>query len=176
VIGLFEPGGERRFHFVAMPDLDQVRQPGLRAPHDAPDLGSVHGTAEKHTDFEKAPLRTNEEVAGLARKHDRVVRRVDSLLAEGRRALTQPLVRVLEILGQIRRERALRRSPAVVRLAFLYQLLAVVTLSRGHKFIAKIANIANIANIRNSSIGGRTLRQIVGNRVDLGNSGNRGNR
>jgi len=101
------------------------------------------------------------------------VRRVDSLLAEGRRALTQPLVRVLEILGQIRRERALRRSPTVVRLAFLYQLLAVVTLSRGHKFIA---NIAKIANITDSSIGGRTLRQIVGNRVDLGNSGNRGNR
>ena len=94
--------------------------------------GAFSGAAEEHADFEEVLLRTHEEVAGLAREHDRLVRGVDPLIAERRRGLAQPLPRVPQILGEIPRQRRFGRRPAVVRLAFLDPLLAVVALSTGH--------------------------------------------
>ena len=68
----------------------------------APDLRRLHRPAEEDADLEKALLGPHEEVAGLAREHDRVVRGVDALLAELGGGLAQPLPGVAQILRQIR--------------------------------------------------------------------------
>ena len=109
-----------------------VRDLRLRDAIGAADPGRLQRAAEEDADFEEAPLRPDEEVAGLAREHDRVVRRVDALLAELGGGLAQPLPGLAQILGEILRQRRLGRRPAVVRLALLDPLLAVVTLVAGH--------------------------------------------
>ena len=47
--------------------------------------GAFSGPAEEDAEFEEALLRSNEEVAGLAREHDRIVGRVDALFSKGHR-------------------------------------------------------------------------------------------
>ena len=95
-------------------------------------LRRLQRARQEDAELEEVLLRPDEEVARLARKHDRVVRRVDALLAEVGRRLAQPLPRVPEILRQILGQHRLGRRPAVVRFVFFDPLLAVVTLVAGH--------------------------------------------
>ena len=57
--------------------------------------GAFSARPRKTQTSRKCLLRTHEEVAGLAREHDRAVRRVDPLIAERDGGLAQPLPRVL---------------------------------------------------------------------------------
>ena len=101
-------------------------------PIDAPHLGSLKRAAQKHTNFEKVPLRTHEEVAGFPGEHDRFMRGIDPLLAKRSGGLAQPFPSIPQILGEILREGRLGRRPAVMFLPFLDPLLAVVAFSTGH--------------------------------------------
>src|SRR5262245_55212449 len=115
-----------------MPDMNDVHAFRLRRLHHTAHLRRLQRSAEEHANLEVVPLWTNEEVARPAREHDRLVRRVDALIAESDRCLAQPLPRLLQVLREISRESRFRRRPAVVRLAFLDPLLAVVALAAGH--------------------------------------------
>ena len=132
VVGLAQPVGERRLHFVA------VRIWTMCATFDF-DLRSARRicgartvAAEEDAHLEKAPLRPHEEVAGLAREHDRVVRRVDALLAEAppRSRAAAPTRR-----AGPRTDPAVSAASVVVQqscaLAFVDPLLAVVALVSG---------------------------------------------
>jgi hypothetical protein len=99
VVGLAQPVGQRRLDFVAMPDLDEVRDLRLRRRHGAADPRRAHRAAEEDAQLEEAPLGADERVAGPAREHDRVVRGVDALLAQLARRLAQALPRLPQILG-----------------------------------------------------------------------------
>src|SRR5262245_14289744 len=100
---------------------------------DAANLRRSNRPSEKHGDLEKVALRPHEEIAGLAREHDRIVRRVDALVAKLGGRLAQALPRVTQIVGELLRQRGLGRRPTVVRLAFLDPLLAVIALASGHE-------------------------------------------
>ena len=113
-----------------MRDLDDVRDLHLRFRLDALDPRRLDRAAQEDGQLEALPLRTHEEIARRPREHDAAARRVDALLAELDRGFTQPRVGVLQIFGQILRQRRFGRGPAVVRLAFCDPLLAVVTLVR----------------------------------------------
>jgi hypothetical protein len=65
-----------------MADLYEIRDLGFRRGNGATDLRRDHGAAEEDDDFQESPSRTYEEVALLAREHDRVVRRVNALRPE----------------------------------------------------------------------------------------------
>jgi hypothetical protein len=116
-----------------MRDPQEMHELRLRALIDAPYLRRLQRTAEEHTHFEKAPLRSHEEVAGLAREHDRIVRRVNPLIAKLHGRLAQPLPGITEIFGQIAGQCAFGCGPAIVRFPFGNPLLAVITLAAGHK-------------------------------------------
>src|SRR6185369_14193270 len=136
-VGLFEPVCNRRLHFVAMDDADGVHRLALRRRRGAPDLGRLQRTPEEEAHLEELFLRADEEVARLAREHDRVVRGVDALLAERRRRLAQPFPRLTQVIGQAARQRRFRRRPAVVRLAGFHPPLAVVALVAFHAVAAR---------------------------------------
>ena len=101
-VGLPQPIRKRRLHLVAVDDAHHVRDLRLRALIGAPHLRVLQPARQEDADLEEALLRPDEEVAGLAGEHDRVVRRVDPLLAEIGRGLAQPLPGLPEILGRSR--------------------------------------------------------------------------
>ena len=118
-----------------MSDVNDMDSLGLRRPFDASHLRSLQRATEKHADFEKALLRTHEEVAGLAREHDRFVGGVDPLIPEGKSRLAQPLPSILQILREILGQSRFGGRPTVVLFSFPDPLLAVVALSTGHTLI-----------------------------------------
>ena len=99
---------------------------------DAPHLRRLQRAAEEDAELEEGPLRAHEKVTGLSREHDRLVRRIDPLIAESDGRFAQPLPGVSQVLGEILGERRFGRRPAVVLLAFVNPLLAVVALPAGH--------------------------------------------
>jgi hypothetical protein len=105
---------------------------GLRRPVDTSHLRSLQRVTEEHTEFEKVPLRTYEEVAGLARKHDRFVRRVNPLIAEANGCLAQPLPSIPQVIREFLRQSRFGGRPAVVLFSVLDPLLAVKALSTRH--------------------------------------------
>lgn len=111
-----------------MPNVDQVRDFRFRRLVGAPDLRRLDGSAEEEADLEYASLRTDEEVARLAREHDRAMRGVDPLLAELHGRLAKALPGLSEIVREIARERGFGGRPAVVHLAGSDPGLAVVAL------------------------------------------------
>jgi hypothetical protein len=74
-------------------------------------------------------LGPDEEVSGLTREHDRIVRRVNPLFTEIRCSFAQPLPRVVQIFRKAGRESLFCGGPAVVLLGRLDALVAVVTFS-----------------------------------------------
>ena len=80
-------------------------------------------------------MRPHEEVTGLPRKHDRVVRCVHSLIAELDRRVPKPLPCIAKFLGQVFRQCLFRGRPAIVLNALGNPLLAVVTLVTLHASI-----------------------------------------
>ena len=95
-------------------------------------LGCLQRATKKQADFEKAPLRTDEEVARFAREHDGFMQGVNPLITQGHGGLPQPLPGVLQILREIMCESRFSRRPAVVLFPFFDPLLAVVALSTCH--------------------------------------------
>src|SRR3954464_1216605 len=101
----------------------------------ASNLWRLDRAAEEDGHLEELLLGTDEEVAGLAREHDRLVRGVDPLFAKTGARPAQPLPGLAQILRQVRGQRRLGRRPAVVRLAGFDPLLAVIALVPGHSRI-----------------------------------------
>jgi hypothetical protein len=144
-----------------MAHLEDVRDFGFGGRFRAADLRGFHRAAEKDDDFQEAAFGADEEIAGVTREHDRVVRRVDALRTEVRGGFAQALPRVSQVFGEISRQRGFGGRPAVVRLALLDPLLAVVALVPGHDAIL------------------RRLGALAGSRADaaqIGTSGHVGER
>ena len=127
-----KPVRYRRFDLVPVPDVNEVYELGFRRGISAPHLRSLQLAVEEHAQFEIAPLRAHEEVAGFAREHDRVMRSVDPLISKRNGSLAQPLPSFLQVLREILRESRLGRRPAVMLLPFSYPLFAVKAFSTNH--------------------------------------------
>src|SRR5687767_5984161 len=97
-VRLAQPVGQRRLDLIAMDDVQDVGALGARALDHLPDLRGSHFTVEEEHHLEPVAAGTHEEVARFPREHDRVVRRVDALLAELRRGLPQALPCVTQLL------------------------------------------------------------------------------
>jgi hypothetical protein len=82
-----KPVSNGSLNLVAMLDVNDVVDLGPRRPVSPSHLRSLQGETEEYAEFEKVLLRTYEEVAGLAREHDRLVRGVNPLVAEGNSGL-----------------------------------------------------------------------------------------
>ena len=135
MVRFVEPVGDRWLDFVAVADLNDVEELGLRGAVDAEDLRSLQRATEEDAEFEKALLGTHEEVTGFAREHDGFVRGVNALIAEGGGGFAQALPSVAEIFGEILGESGFGGGPTVVRFAFFDPLLAVVAVPSGHSAI-----------------------------------------
>ena len=118
-----------------MSDVNDVCDLGLRRPVEAPHLRSLQRATEEHAQFEKAPLGTHKEVAGLAGEHDRFVRCINPLIAEGNGGLAQPFPSIPQLLREILGQSRFGGRPAIVLFSFLDPLLAVVAFSTGHNAI-----------------------------------------
>src|SRR5262249_25375564 len=103
-----------------------------RPPFDPSHLRSSYRTPEEQPHFEEAATWAHEAVACMARKHDACARRVDALVTERGRSLTKACPGVVQLFGQILRERCFGRRPAVVLLPLTHPLLAVVAFPAGH--------------------------------------------
>jgi len=88
-------------HLISVSDVNDVHELGFRRPVDPSHLRSFQGPAEEHLHIKEALLRTHEEVAGLAREHDRLVRGVNPLMSEGNGGLAQPLPSIPKILREL---------------------------------------------------------------------------
>jgi hypothetical protein len=95
-------------------------------------LEEPSGRDRGNTDFEKVLLRTHEEVAGLTREHDRLVRGVNPLIAEGNCGLAQSLPSVSQIVGEFLRQNGFSGCPTVVLLSVFDPLFAVMAFPTGH--------------------------------------------
>ncbi|HTU48701.1 MAG TPA: hypothetical protein VMF91_26805 [Bryobacteraceae bacterium] len=127
-----KPVGDRRLDFISMGDPDQVVKFRFRGLIYAPHLGSFEPPSQEDTQFEIFLFRTHEEVAGFPREHDRVVRGVDTLLAESSRRFAQPFPRLAKIIGKMTRQSSFCCAPAIMRFSLPDPLLAVVTFVTGH--------------------------------------------
>jgi len=119
-------------------DVDQVRDSDARGRRGFLDQRRPDGTAGKEHDLQAVTLRSDEEVAHLAREHDRVMRRVDVLLTEFDGGFPQAFPRIAQVFRQIFRQRLFGGRPAVVFGASGDPLLAVETLmglADGHEAI-----------------------------------------
>jgi len=85
LIGFPKPASNRCLDFIAVLDLNDVIHLGLRCGVASSHLGSLQRATEENAEFEKIPLGTDEEVAGLAREHDRLVRSVNPLIDRRKR-------------------------------------------------------------------------------------------
>src|SRR5438552_2092613 len=92
LVGLSQPIRNRRLDLIPMRDPCEIDDLCFRRPIDTLDLRRFDRPPQKQADFEITFPRPHEEIARLAGKHDRVMRRVDPLLAEldGRFAQPQP--------------------------------------------------------------------------------------
>jgi hypothetical protein len=132
LVRLPQPVCNRRLDFIAVLDANDVIYLRLRCPVASSHLRSLQRATKEDAEFEKVPLRTHEEVAGLAREHDRFVRGVNPLIAEGNSGFAQPFPSISQIVGEFLRQSRFGGRPAVVLFSVLNPLLAVVALSTGH--------------------------------------------
>src|SRR5215469_7410660 len=131
-VGFLKPVSNGRLDFIAVLDVNDVIHLGLRRPVASSHLWSFQFATEEHTEFEKVPLRTNEEVAGVAREHDRLVRCVNPLLAKRNGCFPKPLPRIPQIVREVLCQSRFGGGPTVVLFSVLDPLLAVVAFSTGH--------------------------------------------
>ncbi len=127
-----KPVSNRYLDLIAVLDVNDVIHLGLRCGVASSHLGSLQRATEENAEFEKIPLGTHEEVAGPAREHDRLVRSVNPLIAEGDGCLAQPFPSVPQIVGEFPRKSRFSGRPTVVLFSVLDPLFAVVALSTGH--------------------------------------------
>jgi len=81
LVCLPKPLGNRCLDFIAVLDVNDVIHLRFRSPVASSHLRRLQRATEEHADFEKVSLRTHEEVAGLAREHNRLVRSINPLIA-----------------------------------------------------------------------------------------------
>src|SRR6516162_6053969 len=112
--------------------MNYVIDLGLRRRVSTPHLRSLQRATEEYAEFQKVPLRTHEEVAGLAREHDRLVRGINPLIAEGNGGLAQSLPSIPQIVREFLCQGRFGSRPTVVLFSVLDPLLAVVALSTCH--------------------------------------------
>ena len=115
-----------------MPDVNDVEDLGLRRPANMSHLRSLQRATEEYAEFQKVLLRTHEEVAGLAREHDRFVRGVNPMIGKANGSLAQPLPSIPQIIREVLSQSCFRGRPTVVLFFVLDPLLAVIALSTGH--------------------------------------------
>jgi hypothetical protein len=127
-----KPISNRCLDLIAVLDVNDVIHLGLRCGVASLHLRSLQRATEENAEFEKIPLGTHEEVAGLAREHDRLVRSVNPLIAEGDGCLAQPFPSIPQIVGEFPRQSRFGSRPTVVVFTILDPLLAVVAFSTGH--------------------------------------------
>ena len=157
-IRFVKPAGYRLFHLVPVSDLNNVSELGFRDAIDASYLWGLQRVSKEHTEFQKIPLRTNEEVAGFPREHDRFVRGVDPLISKRSGGLAQSLPGVPEIFREILCENSLRGRPAVMLLPVLHPLLAVEALSNGHGVNSDDLWAIPLAHLQQVTLGSRENR------------------
>src|SRR5215475_6041937 len=131
-VGFLKPVSNGRLDFIAVLDVNDVIHLGLRRPVASSHLWSFQFATEEHAEFEKVLLRANEEVAGVAREHDRLVRSVNPLFAKRNGCFPKPLPRIPQIVREVSRQSRFGGSPTVVLFAVLDPLLAVVAFPTGH--------------------------------------------
>ena len=107
---------------------DWLSRPGHHPAH----LRRAQGASQEDADLEAGAFGAHEEVARAPREHDRMVRRVDALVAERRCRFPQPLPGIAQILADIDGQCVLGGRPAVVRVPVLEPRLAVVALASSH--------------------------------------------
>jgi hypothetical protein len=132
LIGFPKPVSNRCLDFIAVLDLNDVIHLGFRCGIASSHLGSLQRATEENAEFEKFSLGTDEEVAGLSRKHDGLVRGVNPLIAKRNGCFAQPLPSVTQIIREFLRQSRFSGRPAVVLFSVLNPSLAVVALSTGH--------------------------------------------
>ena len=132
LIGFPKPVSNRCLDFIAVLNVNDVIYLGLRCRVASSHLRSFHRATEENAEFEKISLGTHEAVAGLAREHDRLVRSVNPLIAEGNGCLAQPFPSIPQIVGEFLRQSRFSGRPTVVLFSVLDPLLAVVALSTEH--------------------------------------------
>ena len=69
-MGFPKPVSNRSLDFIAVLDVNDVIDLGLRCGVASPHLRSLQPATEENAEFKEVPLGTHEEVAGLAREHD----------------------------------------------------------------------------------------------------------
>src|SRR5215472_8376712 len=132
LVRFLKPVCNRRLDFVAVLDVNDVIHLGLRCPVTSSHLRSFQLATKENAEFEKISLGTHEEVAGLAREHDRLVRGIDSLIAEANGRLAQPFPSIAQVVRKFPRQGRFGRRPTVVFFSVLDPLLAVVAFSTRH--------------------------------------------
>jgi hypothetical protein len=123
-VGFPKPFSNGCLHFISVLDVNDVIHLGLRRPVASLHLRSLQRTTEKNAEFEKIPLGTHEKVARLARDHDRLVRSVNPLIAEGNGCRAQPFPSIPQIVGEFLRQSRFASSPTVVLFSVFDPLLA----------------------------------------------------
>jgi hypothetical protein len=130
-VGFAKPVSNRCLDFIAVLDVNDVIYLGLRCGVASTHLGSFQRASEENAEFEKIPLRTNEEVAGVAREHDLLVRSVNPLFAKRNGCVPEPLPRIPQVMREVLRQ-SFGGRPTVVLFSVLDPLLAVIAFSTGH--------------------------------------------
>ena len=132
LVGFPKPVGNRCLDFITVLNMDNVVHLGLRCVVASSHLGRLQPATEENAEFEEILLGTHEEVARLARERDRLVRSVNSLIAEGHGCLAQPFPSIPQITGEFLCQSRFSGRPTVVVFSILDPLLAVIALSTGH--------------------------------------------
>ena len=115
-----------------MLDVNDVIDLGFQARSSRRTRGAFTVRPRKMQSSRIVSLRTHEEIAELAREHDRFVRGVNPLIAKRNGCFAQPLPSVTQIVREFLRQSRFSGRPAVVLFSVLNPSLAVVALSTGH--------------------------------------------
>ena len=110
-----------------MGDPDEVGEFRFRHSFNASHLRRLQCATEEDAEFKGVPFGAYEEVAGLSRKHDRLVGGINPLFPEFRSCFAKALPRFQQISGEVPGKRSLGGGPAIVLFTLLDCLFAVIT-------------------------------------------------
>src|SRR2546422_343508 len=116
-----------------MGDPDEVGELRFRHSFNASHLRRLQCAPDEDAEFKGASFWAYKEVAGLSRKHDRLMGGIDSLISKRGSGLAQAVPGIAQIPREVSRRYRLCSRPAVVRFALRDPLLAVVAFPAVHK-------------------------------------------
>ena len=116
-----------------MGDPDEVGELRFRHSFNASHLRRLQCATDKDAEFKGIPFGAYKEVAGLSRKHDRLMGGIDSLISKRGSGFAQAVPGIAQITREASRRYRLSSRPAVVRFPLGDPLLAVVAFPAGHK-------------------------------------------